>query len=106
MENEMRKLIDQVKNLGKSLNENVISKIALYFTSKYGLQTKEFEDFLNENNIEFKKKSGNIFIPNSEITNYELVVDNITKKKILVFIKNNRLDHIEKTGEHLIQVED
>ena len=106
MKNEMRKWIDQVKNIGKSLNENVISKNALYFTSKYGLQTKEFEDFLNKNNIEFMKKSGNIFTPNSELTNYELVVDNRTKKMILDFIKNNRLGHIEKTGDHLIQVED
>jgi len=80
-------------------------KIALYFTSNFGLQTKEFEDFLNKNNVEFERKSGNIFIPNSDIKNYELVVGGREKKMILNFLKNNRLDHIKKTGEHLIQTE-
>lgn len=80
--------------------------VALYFTSKFGLQIKEFKDFLNNNNIEFQKRSGNSFISNSEITNYFLVVDNRTKKMILDYIKFNRLVHIEKTGEHFIQVED
>lgn len=82
------------------------TKIALYFTSKFGLQIKEFENFLNNNNIEFKKRSGNSFFTNSEIINYDLVVVNRTKKMILDYIKNNRLSHIEKTGEHLIKVED
>lgn len=87
----------------KLIKEEMSLQNNLYFTSKYGLQTKEFEDFLNKNNIGFKKSDKNIF--NIPTINYDLVVDNKTKRIILDFIKNNRLSHITKTGDHFIQVE-
>ena len=81
-------------------------EIALHFTSKYGLQTQEFDQFLNSNNITFKKRVGNIFIPSSKEADYTMYVDNRTKKAIFKFLSVNRLAHIEKTGEYTLDVVD
>ncbi len=81
-----------------------MTKTALYFSSQYGIQTLEFEGFLNENNVSFKRRGGNIFIHNSETVNYELVVTGRIKRLVFDFLKENRFSHIQKTGEHFIEV--
>ena len=81
-----------------------MTKTALYFSSQYGIQTFEFEGFLNENNVSFKRREGNIFIHNSETVNYELVVTCRIKRLVFDFLKENRFSHIQKTGEHFIEV--
>jgi len=81
-------------------------KIALHFTSKYGLQTQEFDQFLSSNNITFEKCVGSIFIPSSKEADYTMYVDNRTKKAIFKFLSVNRLAHIEKTGEYTLDVVD